>query len=182
MSRFGTTAPELASTTRRANRRATHLPRRSPRRMPICRLWARSRSPRNRAKVRALNVERVVADVFDWDPPTDADLVMFGFLLSHVPRSRFAAFWTAVGEMLGPAGRVFVVDESQHDLWQEELVRDAASEVIQRTLIDGRTFHIVKVHWDPIVLASKLEGLGWRSHFVRRDPFYGGTVVQVSHT
>lgn len=136
----------------------------------------------NRAKVPALNVERLAADVFDWDPPTEADLVMFGFLLSHVPRSRFAEFWTAVGEMLGPAGRVFVIDECRHGLWQEERDPDAASEVIRRTLIDGRTFRIIKVLWDPVLLTSELEGLGWRSHFVRRDPFYWGTVVRLSHT
>jgi SAM-dependent methyltransferase len=136
----------------------------------------------NQAKVPAPNVERVAADVFEWEPRIKADLVMFGFLLSHIPMSRFDAFWNAVGEMLGPARQVFVIDECRHDLWQEEPGSDATSEVVRRTLVDGRAFHIVKVLWDPVLLSSRLERLGWRSHFLRRDPFFWGTVERASRS
>ena len=92
------------------------------------------------------------------------------------------AFWEAVGDMLTDDGRVFLVDESPHDLWAEEApVSEGPSdpddrEVVIRTLNDGRRFRIVKVLWDPPELATRLAELGWQATFTREDPFFWGTV------
>jgi SAM-dependent methyltransferase len=131
---------------------------------------------RNRAKVDAANVEYVVADVYGWTPAVRAELVLFTFLLSHVPRARFTAFWQRVEAMLAPGGRVFLLDEGAHELWREEVAADDDPEIVTRTLSDGRRFRIVKVFWDPDELASELSDLGWRSELVREDPFYWGVV------
>jgi len=131
---------------------------------------------RNRMKVDAANVEYVVADVYRWPPSVRAELVLFTFLLSHVPRARFAAFWQTVEAMLAPDGRVFLLDEGAHELWREEVAVDDDPEIVTRTLSDGRRFRIVKVFWDPDELASELSDLGWRSELVREDPFYWAVV------
>jgi demethylmenaquinone methyltransferase/2-methoxy-6-polyprenyl-1,4-benzoquinol methylase len=131
----------------------------------------------NAANVHAPNVERVVADAFEFVPARPADLVVFSALLSHIPRARFDAFWESVGRMLTPAGRVWLFDESPHGLWREEWVVDPEHEVVVRTLDDGRRFRIVKVLWDASDLAARLGASDWRASLVRRDPFYWGTVT-----
>jgi SAM-dependent methyltransferase len=131
----------------------------------------------NRSKVPTGHVERVVANVFDWTPPSRADLVVFTFLLSHIPTDRLPAFWDAVGRMLAPGGRVFLVDESRHGQWHEEPTDDPAGETVFRTLSDGRRFRIVKVLWDPEALTAALRDLGWNATLTRGDPFYWGVVT-----
>ncbi len=131
---------------------------------------------RLRTKVRAPGVSTVAADVLTWRPDTRADLVLFGALLSHIPRDRFDAFWTAVDAMLAPGGRVFVIDEAPHTLWTEEWT--ARDEVVVRTLQDGRRFRVVKVLWNPDALARRLEAAGWQARFVREDPFYWGVATR----
>src|SRR5919206_1553641 len=53
----------------------------------------------NRAKTGGA-AEYVLADVFAWEPPRAFDVCVFGFWLSHVPSSRFAAFWSLVDRAL----------------------------------------------------------------------------------
>jgi len=132
----------------------------------------------NATKVSARNVVRVVADVFDWAPEQPADLVAFGFLFSHIPRARFDTFWAAIRRMMAPGGQVFLMDESPHGVWHEEHATDGSHEVVVRTLVDGRRFHVVKVLWEPEDLQRRLAAAGWRAALIRRDPFYWG-VAQV---
>lgn len=134
----------------------------------------------NRAKVTALNIERVVGDVFDWQPVRPAQLVVFGFLLSHIPATRFDSFWEAVGRMLTPGGRVFVMDETPHGLWREKEAPAEDRGVIYRTLSDGRRFRIVKVFWEPADLEQRLAALGWLARLERGDPFYWGEISQMA--
>jgi demethylmenaquinone methyltransferase/2-methoxy-6-polyprenyl-1,4-benzoquinol methylase len=129
----------------------------------------------NARNVPAPQVERVVADAFVFVPDEPADLVVFSALLSHIPSDRFDAFWAAVGRMLKPTGRAWLFDESPHGLWREEWLVEGESEVVHRTLEDGRRFRIVKVLWDAADLTERLAGIGWRASLVRRDPFYWGT-------
>lgn len=99
----------------------------------------------NAVNVPAPNVERVVADAYEFVPDLPADLVVFTALLSHIPSARFEAFWTSVGRMLAPAGRVWLFDEAPHGLWREAWVADVEHEIVERTLEHGRRFRIVKV-------------------------------------
>jgi demethylmenaquinone methyltransferase/2-methoxy-6-polyprenyl-1,4-benzoquinol methylase len=126
--------------------------------------------------VDASNVDTVAADLFAWSAEVPADLVVFGALLSHIPSDRFDAFWSVVDAMLASGGRVFIIDESPHDLWSEEAT--AQDEVVMRTLEDGRRFRIVKVLWEPDALARRLEASGWQASFVREDPLYWGVVTR----
>ena len=65
----------------------------------------------NRARLeRDANVRYVVADLFEWQPDAQYDVVAFTFWLSHVPPQRFDAFWDMVGRRLAKNGRVFFID------------------------------------------------------------------------
>ena len=119
----------------------------------------------NRARLRSGKVEYVVADLFTWKPDRRFDFVLFAFWLSHVPPTRFHAFWAFVRESLRPGGRVFFVDSLRQ---QDATARDQAplddSSITRRRLNDGREFDIVKVFYEPGDLERRLAALGWRGH------------------
>jgi SAM-dependent methyltransferase len=109
------------------------------------------------AETLALNTpaaELVVADIFNWEPPQQFDVVFFSFWLSHVPEDRFAEFWSFVRSALRPAGRVFLIDSGP-----SEAAGDGELQV--RQLADGREFTIVKRFWQPGGLAERLTALGF---------------------
>jgi demethylmenaquinone methyltransferase/2-methoxy-6-polyprenyl-1,4-benzoquinol methylase len=112
----------------------------------------------NRAKVDA-SVEYVRADVFEWEPPRAFDVCVFAFWLSHVPSSRFEAFWTLVGSALKPDGRVFLIDNAR--LGDPRHTVCASGEVVRRSLADGREFEIVKRFWAPAELEREVAAVGW---------------------
>jgi demethylmenaquinone methyltransferase/2-methoxy-6-polyprenyl-1,4-benzoquinol methylase len=116
----------------------------------------------NTARVHSDHVEYVLADIFSWRTQERFDLIFFAFWLSHVPTSRFDAFWTHVRTCLKPGGRVFFVDSL---LEQTHAAVDHGpldtSGVIRRRLNDGREFDIVKVFYEPADLARRLRDLGW---------------------
>jgi SAM-dependent methyltransferase len=97
-----------------------------------------------------------------WHPERAFDFVLFAFWMSHVPPSRFEAFWTFVHRALRPGGRVFFVDSLAD---QGATARDQAplddSGVARRRLNDGREFDIVKVYYEPASLERRLGTLGW---------------------
>ncbi|HEY6608773.1 MAG TPA: class I SAM-dependent methyltransferase [Candidatus Limnocylindria bacterium] len=122
-------------------------------------------------------VRHTVVDAFALQPSGDFDVAFFGFFLSHVPTSRFAAFWGLLEGMLRPTGRVFFVDERRHDLWDEDWI-DRAEGVVRRPLNDGTVHRAVKVLWEPAELAARLEGLGWSASVQAEGPFYWGTAAR----
>jgi SAM-dependent methyltransferase len=97
--------------------------------------------------------ELVVADVFDWRPPQQFDVVFFSFWLSHVPADRFDEFWGLVRSALRPRGRVFLIDSGPPELTDE-------GELQVRQLADGREFTIVKRFWQPDELTARVKPLG----------------------
>lgn len=117
----------------------------------------------NRERVRSDAVTYVVADLFDWTPePASFDAVFFGFWLSHVPASRFDAFWAGVRTALRPGGRVFFVDSllEQTSNARDHLPVDGSG-VVRRRLNDGREFQVVKLFHEPEVLERRLDERGW---------------------
>jgi demethylmenaquinone methyltransferase/2-methoxy-6-polyprenyl-1,4-benzoquinol methylase len=118
-------------------------------------------------------VRFVRADLFGWRPDRRYDAVFMGFWLSHVPRSRFRAFWQLVHRCLVPGGSVLFVDDGYRT--DEELVEGAASTTIQRRLPDGTAHRAVKVPHEPGALQRELAGLGWDiAVHPTSGPFYWG--------
>jgi SAM-dependent methyltransferase len=113
----------------------------------------------NRAKLGAA-VDYVLADAFAWEPPRAFDVCFLGFWLSHVPSTRFEAFWQLVDRALKPDGRVFLVDNA--NLGDPRHMVSASGEVVRRSLSDGREFDLVKRFWAPEALQRELAALGWQ--------------------
>ena len=121
----------------------------------------------------------VVADAFELSPSPAFDVVFFGFFLSHVPPSRFEAFWTGVAGQLAPCGRALFVDEGHHSLWREDWVDENAG-IVCRTLEDGSPHRAVKVLWKADDLEARLTGLGWNASVTAEGPFYWAVAAVVS--
>jgi demethylmenaquinone methyltransferase/2-methoxy-6-polyprenyl-1,4-benzoquinol methylase len=128
----------------------------------------------NRSLVGRPDVRHVEADLFAWKPdaPGSYDVVFFSFWLSHVPRSRFDAFWALVGRCLAPGGRAFLID-NWHDSSRTRagdpftIGWDSEGDIQFRTLSDGSEHRVVKVFYDPSELTALLTSLGWRAHIRR---------------
>ena len=127
----------------------------------------------NRARVGESEATYRVADALSLEPTHDFDVVFFGLFMSHVPPSRFEAFWRVVEGLLAPGGRVFFVDEADHGLWEEDWI-DRSTGVVRRTLTDGTAHRAVKVLWQVDELEQALRGLGWDPSVTREGPFYRG--------
>ena len=119
----------------------------------------------NRGRVAPATVDYRVADLFTWEPDRRYDFVFFGFWLSHVPPSRFIAFWSLLARCLTPGGRVFFADSRYHpdSTAADHLSGDPRLTRSQRRLRDGREFEIVKIFYKPDDLAAQLAALGWNA-------------------
>jgi SAM-dependent methyltransferase len=115
----------------------------------------------NQQRVANPKVTYLHADLFDWSPPRTYDFVFFGHWLSHIPPTRFDAFWDLVGRCTGDHGRVGFIDEDERAANLEADRPSAHPEVARRTLNDGRHFDIIKVFWKPEDLEQRLRSLRW---------------------
>jgi demethylmenaquinone methyltransferase/2-methoxy-6-polyprenyl-1,4-benzoquinol methylase len=134
---------------------------------------------RNRERVGRATVDYVVADLFDWQPTRPYDVVFFSFWLSHVPRARFAAFWTLVRACLAPGGRVFLIDNcadpEPRPRGKDPYVVAYGPDLHLRRLSDGSEFRVVKVMYQPDELQSLIEAEGWRAEVQATRWFLFGT-------
>ena len=121
----------------------------------------------NRERVGRPDVDYVVADVFSWQPERSYDVVFFSFWLSHVPRSRFRAFWGLVRSCLVPGGRVFLIDNRSTPTpgyrGKDPYVAEYKPDLHLRRLDDGSEYRVVKVVYEPDQLRGLLEAEGWRA-------------------
>ena len=107
----------------------------------------------------------MVEDLFSWTPDDLYDVVFFSFWLTHVPRTRFAAFWSIVRSCLSPDGRAFLID-NRNDPIQKPDIRDPYVLKYEpdrqvRHLGDGREYNVVKVMYEPEELETQLGYLSW---------------------
>lgn len=132
----------------------------------------------NRARVGRRDVVYLVVDLFNWQPERTFDVVFFSFWLSHVPRSRFSAFWSLVRSCLSPGGRIFLIDNrADHELngeMDDPYVLDHRSEIELRRLHDGSTYQVVEVFYEPDELRLLLRQEGWEARFEATGMFIYG--------
>jgi trans-aconitate methyltransferase len=104
------------------------------------------------------------ADLFQWQPRQQYDLVFFANWLSHVPPQRLAAFLGTVARAVRPGGSLALVDQyAPMPEDREIIVRDAKEGAIyaKRSLLNGQTFLIVKVFYDLQSIENRLDALGF---------------------
>jgi SAM-dependent methyltransferase len=120
----------------------------------------------NRARVGRDDVTYVVADLFDWRPEQQYDVVFFSFWLSHVPRARFGEFWSLVRDCLAPGGRAYLIDNREDpepaSTVKDPYVFEYEQDLHRRRLADGSEWRVVKVMYEPDELNQLLEAEGWR--------------------
>ncbi len=136
----------------------------------------------NRERVGRSDVDYIVADVFSWRPERSFDVVFFSFWLSHVPRSRFSAFWALLRACLAPGGRVFLIDNRSDPTpgtpGNDPYVVEYSPDLHLRRLDDGsREYRVVKVMYEPDELATLLHAQGWEAAIEGTDWFIFGSAT-----
>jgi SAM-dependent methyltransferase len=126
----------------------------------------------NRRKVGNSRVRYVEADLFTWRPVERYDAVFFAFWLSHVPPDRFDGFWALVAECLAPGGQVFFIDDRPAMAAEERTPPGRAEYVVERELLDGRTYLAVKAFREPQWLRRRLSALGWEVNIETVGPHF----------
>ncbi|HEU5440987.1 MAG TPA: class I SAM-dependent methyltransferase [Ktedonobacterales bacterium] len=116
-----------------------------------------------RQKVGNALVQFHQADLFQWQPSQQYDLVFFANWLSHVPPRRLDAFLATVARAVRPGGSVAMVD--QYAPMQEDREISVQTEegaiYANRSLLNGETYLIVKVFYDLQTLENLLDTLGF---------------------
>ncbi|HLI30204.1 MAG TPA: class I SAM-dependent methyltransferase [Terriglobia bacterium] len=118
----------------------------------------------NRSRLQSTDVSYVQADILNWHPDNQYDVVFFSFWLSHVPPDCFRNFWAMVRDSLVQGGRVFFID-SLYDpttTARDQPLEKPGSVTMNRRLNDGREYRIIKVFYQPQKLEERLAELGWQ--------------------
>ncbi len=128
----------------------------------------------NQAKLQNPNVVYQQADLFNWRPEQQVDVVFFSFWLSHVPEGQFAPFWNNVKQALKPNGRVFLIDSlpKKESRSTNNSAVDANSSVQKRLLNNGNEYLIVKRYYELEKLANQLSQLGWETAFESTPEYF----------
>lgn len=141
----------------------------------------------NRERVGDPSVEYVHGDLFEWEPREGVrfDLIFFGFLISHIPPTRFEEFWSLLRRWLAPDGQVFFCDDVAGPEARPSnpgaSVEDGPDFAHRRRLLDGREYTIVKVFHRPDGLTAALASLGWSADIrTTGQEFYYGVATASS--
>lgn len=128
----------------------------------------------NHDKLKADNVTYQQADLFQWEPARQYDLVLFGFWLSHVPPEKFHDFLAKVAQATKPGGHVFIVDSQRanYSSAKDHAAYEPESVFHTRKLNDGREFKIYKVFYEPEALRAKLAEHGFEADVRETDNYF----------
>jgi ubiquinone/menaquinone biosynthesis C-methylase UbiE len=127
-----------------------------------------------RQKVGNASVQFQQADLFQWQPRQQYDLVFFANWLSHVPPQRLTAFVGTVARAVRPGGSLAIMD--QYAPMQEDQKISVQTEegaiYANRSLLNGQTFLIVKVFYDLHIMENMLDALGFAVTIQKLDDIF----------
>jgi 2-polyprenyl-3-methyl-5-hydroxy-6-metoxy-1,4-benzoquinol methylase len=104
----------------------------------------------NQAKHNSANVTSLQADLFEWQPEQQYDMIFFGFWLSHVPPEKLHDFLKTISAALKPDGTLFMLDSRKTpDSTAKDHQLPEEGTTLERKLNDGRKFEIVKIFYEP---------------------------------
>ena len=109
-----------------------------------------------------LREERVLfqqADLFDWEPSQQYNLVFFANWLSHVPPEALDDFLGKVKHSVQAGGQIALIDQYLPSDADKQVAKDDI--YAKRPVEDGRQFTIVKAFYDLEFLRNKFESLGF---------------------
>lgn len=136
----------------------------------------------NRVRVGRPDVRYEVADLFEWRPDAEYDVVFFSFWLSHVPRTRFGDFWSLVRSCLATSGRVFLIDNrddpTPDSSQKDPYVVEYGLDLHLRTLGDGSQYRVIKVMYEQGELESLIGAEGWSVELDATRWFLFGSALQ----
>jgi len=122
----------------------------------------------NRDKVKNPNVEYRQADLFNWQPDEQYDLVFMSFWMSHVPPEKLDGFLDTVRLATKVGGQVFMVDSLRDTTRTSSASNhadyDPESIYHTRKLNDGQEYTIVKMFYDES-LVPKLAEHGFTAQY-----------------
>lgn len=103
------------------------------------------------------------ADLFEWQPKQQYDLVFFANWLSHVPPQRLETFLGTVARAVRPGGSLAIVDQYAPMQEDREIIvqKEEGAIYARRSLSDGQTFTIVKIFYDLQIIENLLDALGF---------------------
>jgi ubiquinone/menaquinone biosynthesis C-methylase UbiE len=128
-----------------------------------------------RQKVGNALIQFQQADLFQWQPRQQYDLVFFANWLSHVPPQRLDAFLGTVARAVRPGGSLAIVDHYAPMPEDREIsVRDEEEGTIyaNRSLRNGQTFLIVKVFYDLQSIEDLLDALDFTVTVQKLDDIF----------
>ncbi len=119
-------------------------------------------------------VEYLQADLFNWQPAREYDLVFMAFWMSHVPPNKFESFMEAVRRATKPGGTILMIDSlpdqtstaADHAAYQPEDIYHT------RKLNDGREFAIIKVFYQADMLEYKLAEHGFKARVQQTERYF----------
>lgn len=118
----------------------------------------------NEARVGQGRVRYLLADLFTWQPDRQYDGVCFCFWISHVPEEHLDPFLRTVAAALKPGGKLFFIDSHPRLKPTQpsaiQLPPEAGSQVLTRTLNNGRAYRIVKNFLQPRPLEARCRAAG----------------------
>ncbi|MEZ4670098.1 MAG: class I SAM-dependent methyltransferase [Anaerolineae bacterium] len=119
----------------------------------------------NRDKVNVNHIAYQQADLFNWQPEAEYNLVFMAFWMSHVPPEKLDDFLATVRKATKAGGRVFMIDSMPDETRTSSAVNhdpyQADSIYHTRKLNDGQEFTIIKVFYEPEALTAKLAEHGF---------------------
>ena len=122
----------------------------------------------NREKVKGANVDYRQADLFNWHPDKQYDMVFMSFWMSHVPPEKLDSFLDTVWKATKVGGQVFMVDslrdKTRTSTASNHADYDPESIYHTRKLNDGQEYTIVKMFYDES-LVTKLAKHGFTAHY-----------------
>lgn len=114
-----------------------------------------------RQKLGNAHVSYQQADVFQWEPRQEYDLVFFANWLSHVLPKDLDAFLGKISRAVRPGGHLVMIDQSAPFPEDREIMTEGEGGRLyaRRSLRKGDSFTIVKVFYEVTSLQERLAAL-----------------------
>jgi len=127
-----------------------------------------------RQKVGNAVVQFQQADLFQWQPTQQYDLVFFANWLSHVPPQRLDAFLGTIARAVRSGGSLAMVDQYAPMQEDREIIvqKEGGAIYAKRSLLDGQTFIIVKVFYDLQIIENLLDALDFTVTVQKLDDIF----------